>query len=257
MLTKRIIPCLDMRDGRVVKGVQFENIVDAGDPIEAARAYNDAGADELVILDIDASHERRATMYDVVAKTAEQVFIPFTVGGGISSIDSIRDLLRLGADKVSINTPAVKEPAFIEQAAMRFGSQCIVVAVDIKKRREGEGWEVYVNGGRTPTGRDAMEWIYEVERRGAGEILLTSMDADGSKKGFDIGAIRQAASIVNIPLIASGGAGTLEHFYEAAQAGADAMLAASLFHFKELEILQVKQYLAEKGIPVRLDSLLK
>lgn len=252
MLTKRIIPCLDIRDGRVVKGVNFVDIRDAGDPVEAAVMYNTAGADELVLLDINASHEKRGTMLDVVARVAEQVFIPFTVGGGISSVDQIRDLLRLGADKVSINSPALRNPDFIEEAAMRFGSQCVVVAIDVKRRDES-GWDVYVNGGRVNTGKDALEWAREAVRRGAGEILLTSMDADGVGEGYDLEVTRAVADAVAVPVIASGGAGTMAHFRDAlTMGGADAALAATLFHFRIMEIMDLKRYLAGEGIPVRL-----
>ena len=253
MLTKRIIPCLDIRDGRVVKGVNFVNIVDAGDPVEAARRYNEEGADELVFLDIMASHHGRATVLDMVEAVAEQVFIPFTVGGGISDIDWIRQLLRSGADKVSINSPAIKKPDFINEAANRFGSQCIVVAIDCRKQGDKENWEVFVNGGRVATGLDAVEWAIEVEKRGAGEILLTSMDADGTKAGFALDITRIIADKVNIPVIASGGAGKKEDFAEVFQQGhADAALAASLFHFREIEIKNLKQYLDTCGLPVRL-----
>ncbi|MGI6199494.1 MAG: imidazole glycerol phosphate synthase subunit HisF [Christensenellales bacterium] len=253
MLTKRIIPCLDIRDGRVVKGVNFVNIRDAGDPVEAAVRYNQEGADELLLLDINASHEGRSTMLDVVSRTAEQVFIPFTVGGGISDLESIKALLRLGADKVSLNSPAVRDPELITRGAMRFGSQCIVVAMDVK-HVQGDHWEVYINGGRVPTGKDAVSWAVEAEKRGAGEILLTSMNTDGVKGGYDLRITRLIADAVGIPVIASGGAGALSHFYDAAtEGGADAMLAASLFHFRELSILQVKQYLQDRGVPVRLD----
>lgn len=251
MLTKRIIPCLDIRDGRVVKGVNFVNIRDAGDPVEAAQAYNIAGADELVLLDINASHEGRDTMVDVVSRVAEQVFIPFTVGGGISSLEQMKALLRLGADKVSINSPAVRSPDLIEEAALKFGRQCIVVAMDVKQEANGR-WSVYVNGGRVKTELDALEWAIEAERRGAGEILLTSMDTDGVRQGYDIEITRQISDAVPIPIIASGGAGTLEHFFTVLTAGgADAALAATLFHDKIMTIAQVKDYLASRGVPVR------
>lgn len=255
MLKKRIIPCLDMRDGRVVKGIQFENIRDAGDPVETARRYSQLGADEITFLDINATHEGRSTMFDVVERTAEQVFIPFTVGGGIRDIETIREVLRRGADKISLNSPAVRTPELIEEGAMRFGSQCIVVSIDVKRCKDRDGWDVYINGGRINTGLDAMEWLYEVQKRGAGEILLTSMDADGSMQGFDLDVLSQASKICKVPLIASGGAGTMEHFAQAARAGADAMLAASLFHFGYLKIGTLKQYLNEQGIPMRMDGI--
>lgn len=255
MLTKRIIPCMDMRDGRVVKGIHFENIRDAGDPVEAAKRYGAMGADELMLLDINASHEKRDTMYDVVEKVAEQVFIPFTVGGGISDLDIIKNVLRRGADKVTINTHAVREPDFVSRAADRFGSQCIVVSIDVKKSQDRDGWDVYIYGGRENTGIDALAWIETMQKKGAGEILLTSMDADGSMEGFDTAVLSEAAKILHVPLIASGGGGTMEHFVQAAQAGADALLAASLFHFGLMKILDLKRYLDEKGIPVRLDGL--
>ena len=252
MLTKRIIPCLDIRDGRVVKGIRFLNIRDAGDPVEAAVRYNEAGADELVLLDINASHEGRGTMRDVVSRVAEQVFIPFTVGGGIRDMESIRDLLRLGADKVSLNSPALRTPDFITEAALRFGSQCIVLAMDVKRRPEGSGWTVYLNGGRIDTGRDALEWAVEGVRRGAGEILLTSMDHDGEGAGYALELTRRVADSVNVPVIASGGAGCREHFRDVLTEGhADAALAATLFHFGILPIPELKEYLAGEGIPVR------
>ncbi len=252
MLLKRIIPCLDIRDGRVVKGINFVNIRDAGDPVEAAVQYNKAGADELVLLDINASHEGRGTMLDVTSRVAEQVFIPFTVGGGISELNQIRDLLRLGADKVSVNSPAVRNPDFITEAALRFGSQCIVLAMDVKKR-SGGGWDVYVNGGRVNTGRDALEWAAEGVRRGAGEILLTSMDTDGVGEGFDLPVTKAVADIVPVPVIASGGAGNMAHFRDALTlGGADAALAATLFHFGILQIHSLKEYLRGEGVPVRL-----
>ena len=250
MLAKRIIPCLDVDKGRVVKGVQFVSLRDAGDPVEAARAYNDAGADELVFLDITASHERRPIILDVVAKTAAAAFMPLTVGGGLRTVDDIRALLNAGADKVSINTAAVERPDFINEASDRFGNQCIVVAIDAKRR--GAGWEVYTHGGRTATGQDAVAWAREAERRGAGEILLTSMDRDGTKQGYDLALTQVIAQAVGIPVIASGGAGTKEHFYEAlTRGGADAALAASLFHFGELSIAEVKRYLASRNVAVR------
>ena len=251
MLTKRIIPCLDIRDGRVVKGVNFVDIRDAGDPVETAVRYNEAGADELVLLDINASHENRGTMLDVVSRVAEQVFIPFTVGGGIREINQIRDILRLGADKVSINSPAVRNPDFITEAALRFGSQCVVLAMDVKAR-VGGGWDVYINGGRVNTGRDALEWAVEGVRRGAGEILLTSMDTDGVGEGFALDVTRAIADVVPVPVIASGGAGKMEHFRDALTVGgADAALAATLFHFGIMKISDLKDYLAGEGVPVR------
>jgi cyclase len=251
MLAKRIIPCLDVDKGRVVKGVKFQNLRDAGDPVEVAKGYEEQSADELVFLDITASAEERKIMIEVVQRVAETVFIPFTVGGGVSSLEDIRRLLSAGADKVSINTAAVKNPQLIYESAKRFGSQCIVVAIDAK--RSERGWEVYIHGGRTPTGLDAVEWAKRVESLGAGEILLTSMDADGTKKGYDIELNRAVASAVSIPVIASGGAGTMEHFYEVfTQTNVDAALAASLFHFKEVSIPDLKAYLKNKGVHVRL-----
>ncbi len=250
MLAKRIIPCLDVDKGRVVKGIKFVSLRDAGDPVEAAKAYNDAGADELVFLDITASHEQRPILLDVVAKTAAVAFMPLTVGGGIRTVEDIRALLNAGADKVSINTSAVERPAFINESSERFGNQCIVVAIDAK--RKGSGWEVYTHGGRTPTGQDAVAWAKEAERRGAGEILLTSMDCDGTKQGYDLELTRTVAKTVGIPVIASGGAGTPQHFAEALMAGgADAALAASLFHFGELSIQEVKRHVAAQGVMVR------
>ena len=252
MLTKRIIPCLDIRDGRVVKGINFVDIRDAGDPVEAAVRYNEAGADELVLLDINASHEKRGAMLDVVSRVAEQVFIPFTVGGGIREVEQIKQILRLGADKVSINSPAVKKPDFITESALRFGSQCIVLAMDVKARIGG-GWDVYINGGRINTGLDAVEWAIEGVKRGAGEILLTSMDTDGVGGGFALDATRTIADAVGVPVIASGGAGAKEHFADAFRLGhADAALAASVFHFGEIKIPELKQYLRDEGICVRL-----
>ena len=252
MLAKRIIPCLDVNKGRVVKGVNFVNLVDAGDPVEAAQAYDEAGADELVFLDITASAEDRDIILDVVKATAETVFMPLTVGGGVRTLEDIRKLLESGADKVSINTAAVKEPILVEEAAKRFGSSTIVVAIDAKQVAESK-WEVYIHGGRTATGIDAVEWAKAVEDLGAGEILLTSMDKDGTKSGYDIKLTRAISEAVSIPVIASGGAGKKEHFYEAfAEGKADAALAASLFHFKELTIQEVKEYLKERNIPVRL-----
>lgn len=251
MLAKRIIPCLDVDKGRVVKGVKFQNLRDAGDPVEVAKGYEEQSADELVFLDITASAEERKIMIEVVQRVAETIFIPFTVGGGVSSSEDIRRLLSAGADKVSINTAAVKNPQLIYESAKRFGSQCIVVAIDAK--RSQKGWEVYIHGGRTPTGLDAVEWAKRVEGLGAGEILLTSMDADGTKKGYDIELCGAVASAVSIPVIASGGAGTMEHFYEVfTQTNVDAALAASLFHFKEVSIPELKVYLKNKGVHVRL-----
>lgn len=251
MLAKRIIPCLDVDKGRVVKGVKFQNLRDAGDPVEVAKSYEEQSADELVFLDITASAEERKIMIEVVQRVAETVFIPFTVGGGVSSLEDIRRLLSAGADKVSINTAAVKNPQLIYESAKRFGSQCIVVAIDAK--RSERGWEVYIHGGRTPTGLDAVEWAKRVESLGAGEILLTSMDADGTKKGYDIELCKAVASAVSIPVIASGGAGTMEHFYEVfTKTNVDAALAASLFHFKEVSIPELKAYLKNKGVHVRL-----
>ncbi len=250
MLAKRIIPCLDVKDGRVVKGTQFLNLRDSGDPVEIAELYCQQGADELVFLDITASHEKRGIILDVVRHTAENVFMPLTVGGGIRTIDDIRTLLNAGTDKVSINTTAVKDPDFVNMASKRFGSQCIVVALDAK--REGNGWGVFINGGRTPTGKDVIQWAREVESRGAGEILLTSMDCDGTKDGFDLELTRTISESLEIPVIASGGAGNLDHFFDVFTKGkADAALAASIFHFKEYEIATVKNFLADKGIIVR------
>lgn len=251
MFTKRIIPCLDVNNGRVVKGVNFVDLKDAGDPVEIARAYDAAGADELVFLDITASCEERDTVVDMVRQVAANVFIPFTVGGGIRTVDDFRKLLREGADKISVNSAAIDRPELITEAAEKFGSQCVVVAIDAKRRQDG-GWNIYKHGGRLDTGIDAIEWAKKVEKLGAGEILLTSMDCDGTKAGYDIELTRAIADAVSVPVIASGGAGTLEHFYDAlTEGGADAALAASLFHYKELEIRQVKDHLAEKGISVR------
>ncbi|MDO5798244.1 MAG: imidazole glycerol phosphate synthase subunit HisF [Eubacteriales bacterium] len=251
MFTKRIIPCLDVNNGRVVKGVNFVDLKDAGDPVEIARAYDEAGADELVFLDITASCEERDTVVDMVRQVAANVFIPFTVGGGIRTVDDFKKLLREGADKISVNSAAIDRPELITEAAEKFGSQCVVVAIDAKRRENG-GWNIYKHGGRMDTGIDAIEWAKKVESLGAGEILLTSMDCDGTKAGYDIELTRAIADAVSIPVIASGGAGTLEHFYDAlTEGGADAALAASLFHYKELEISQVKDYLAERGISVR------
>jgi cyclase len=284
MLAKRIIPCLDVKDGRVVKGTRFVNLQDAGDPVDVAALYDAQGADELVFLDITASHERRRIMIEVVARTADQAFMPLTVGGGIRSLEDIRDLLKAGADKVSLNTAAVEEPDLVRRAAERFGSQCIVLAVDAKRRdapraEGGEGsaggradseggvergtrlspldarlgWEVFVHGGRTPTGKDAVAWAALGERLGAGEILLTSMDRDGTKDGYDLALTRAVAEAVGIPVIASGGAGTLAHLYDGLTAGrADAALAASMFHYREVTVAEAKRYLAERGVPVRL-----
>ncbi len=252
MFTKRIIPCLDVHNGRVVKGVNFVNLKDAGDPVEIARAYDAAGADELVFLDITASSDNRNTVVDMVRQVARQVFIPFTVGGGIRSVEDFRLLLREGADKISINSAALAHPELISEGAKKFGSQCVVVAIDAKRRADGTGWNVYKNGGRVDVGLDAVKWAKQAEALGAGEILLTSMDCDGTKAGYDLTLTRAIADAVSIPVIASGGAGRLEHFYEAFTAGgAEAVLAASLFHYKELEILQVKNYLASRGISVR------
>ncbi len=250
MLAKRIIPCLDVKDGRVVKGVGFVNLKDAGDPVEAARAYDAEGADELCYLDILASHEERKIFLDVVCRTAEQVFMPLTVGGGVTTLDDIRDLLRAGADKVSINTAAVVNPEFVRQAAERFGTQCIVVAIDAK--RSGSSWEVYTHGGRRPTGLDAVEWAGRMASFGAGEILLTSMDQDGTKAGYDLALTAAVSEAVEIPVIASGGAGTLEHLYQGFAVGkADAVLAASIFHYRQHTIREAKDYLKARGIPVR------
>lgn len=252
MFTKRIIPCLDVNDGRVVKGINFVNLRDAGDPVEVAAAYDKAGADEVVFLDITASSDHRATVVDMVRKVAEKVFIPFTVGGGIRTVEDFKVLLREGADKISINSSAINTPELIGNAADKFGSQCVVVAIDARRRKDGSGWNVYKNGGRIDTGLDAVEWAMKANRLGAGEILLTSMDCDGTKAGYDIELTRQIADNVSIPVIASGGAGTKEHFYEALTEGhADAALAASLFHYKELEIMDLKNYLADRGVSVR------
>lgn len=251
MYAKRIIPCLDVHAGRVVKGVNFVNLRDAGDPVEIAAAYDKAGADELVFLDITASSDSRNIVLDMVSRVAENVFIPFTVGGGIRTVDDFRDILREGADKISINSSAVKDPTLISRAADKFGSQCVVVAIDGRKRADG-GWEVYINGGRTPTGLDVVQWAIKANQLGAGEILLTSMDCDGTKNGYDTAMTYAVSSNVNIPVIASGGAGKLEHFSDVIQNGkADAVLAASLFHYKELEISALKDYLSDCGIPVR------
>lgn len=253
MHTKRIIPCLDVHDGRVVKGVNFVNLKDAGDPVEIAAAYDKAGADELVFLDITASSDARKTVVDMVRRVAEKVFIPFTVGGGIRTVEDFKAILREGADKISINSSAINRPALIGEAAEKFGSQCVVVAIDAKKRADGSGWNVYKNGGRIDVGLDAVEWAMEADRLGAGEILLTSMDCDGTKAGYDIALTKAIAENVSIPVVASGGAGRPEDFYEALTEGrADAALAASLFHYKELEICQVKDFLRTRGVAVRL-----
>lgn len=253
MHTKRIIPCLDVHNGRVVKGVNFVDLKDAGDPVEIAKAYDQAGADELVFLDITATSEERNTVVDLVRRVAECVFIPFTVGGGIRTVEDFRTLLREGADKISINSAAIQNPQLIHDAAEKFGSQCVVVAIDVKKRPDGSGWNVYRSGGRIDTGLDAVEWAEKAEALGAGEILLTSMDGDGTKEGYDLEVTKAIAEAVAIPVIASGGAGTLEHFKDAFTIGkADAALAASLFHYKELEIREVKEYLRREGISVRL-----
>lgn len=253
MFTKRIIPCLDVHNGRVVKGVNFVDLIDAGDPVAIAKAYDEAGADEVVFLDITASSDARETVVDMVRKVAANVFIPFTVGGGIRTVEDFKAILREGADKISVNSAAINRPELISEAAEKFGSQCVVVAIDAKKREDGTGWNIYKNGGRIDVGIDAIEWAKKVESLGAGEILLTSMDGDGTKAGYDLELTRAVAEAVSIPVIASGGAGTLEHFYEALTEGkADATLAASLFHFKELEIKEVKQYLRDKGVSVRL-----
>ena len=252
MYAKRIIPCLDVKNGRVVKGVSFVDLRDAGDPIACAAAYDRQGADELVLLDITATHEGRSTMIDIVERVAKTVFIPFTVGGGIRTTDDFKELLRAGADKISVNSAAVRNPGLINDAADKFGSQCVVCAIDAKKRENG-GWEVYLNGGRIPTGIDAVAWAKEAYSRGAGEILLTSMDCEGQKNGYDIELTYAVSTAVGIPVIASGGAGKKEHFYDAFTKGAaDAVLAASLFHFNELPIPELKKYLKENGIPVRI-----
>lgn len=253
MHTKRIIPCLDVTDGRVVKGVNFVNLRDAGDPVEIASAYDKAGADELVFLDITASSDRRSTVVDLVRAVASRVFIPFTVGGGIRTVDDIRNILREGADKISVNSAALANPELISEGAEIFGSQCMVVAIDARRRPDKSGWNVFSHGGRYDTGRDALEWAHEAERLGAGEILLTSMDCDGTKAGYDIELTKEISSALSIPVIASGGAGCAEHFYDAlTEGGADAALAASLFHYKELEINALKKELRSKGISVRL-----
>lgn len=253
MLTKRIVPCLDVNMGKVVKGINFVNLKDVGDPVDIAQYYNKEGADEIVFLDITATYEKRKTLIDVVERTGEKVFIPLTVGGGISGIDDFKVILRAGADKISVNSAAIRNPNLIYEAADKFGSQCVVVAIDAKKRAEGQGWDVFIEGGRKNTGIDAIEWVKKVENLGAGEILLTSMDADGTKNGYDIELTKAVAESVNIPVIASGGCGSLEDFYDVFEdTGADAALAASLFHYGELEIKDVKEYLYKRDIPVRL-----
>ena len=253
MHTKRIIPCLDVNNNRVVKGTNFVNLRDAGDPVEVAKAYNEAGADELVFLDITATSDHRNTVVEMVRKVAEQVFIPFTVGGGIRTVDDFKVLLREGADKISINSAAIMNPRLISDAADKFGRQCVVVAIDAKRRADGKGWNIFKNGGRVDMGIDAVEWAMEADRLGAGEILLTSMDCDGVKEGYDIELTRTIAENVSVPVIASGGAGKMGHFYDAlTEGGADAALAASLFHYKELEIIDLKKYLNDKGVSVRL-----
>lgn len=252
MFTKRIIPCLDVHDGRVVKGVNFVNLKDAGDPVAVAAAYDKAGADEVVFLDITASSDARNTVVDMVRRVAQTVFIPFTVGGGIRTVEDFKVLLREGADKISINSSAINTPELISDAADKFGSQCVVVAIDARRREDGSGWNVYKNGGRIDTGLDAVEWAMRANRMGAGEILLTSMDCDGTKAGYDLALTKTIADNVSIPVIASGGAGTKVHFYEAlTEGGAEAALAASLFHYKELEILELKNYLAQRGVSIR------
>ncbi len=253
MFTKRIIPCLDVHNGRVVKGINFVNLRDAGDPVEVGAAYDVAGADELVFLDITASSDARAIKLDMVRRVAERVFIPFTVGGGIRTVDDFKEILREGADKIAVNTAAILNPRLIADAADKFGSQCVVVAIDAKRREDGSGWNIYKNGGRVDMGIDAIEWAMQAHKLGAGEFLVTSMDKDGTKDGYDLELTRQIAEVVSVPVIASGGAGTKEHFYDALTEGkADAALAASLFHYKELEINEVKDYLRGKGVSVRL-----
>lgn len=253
MLTKRIIPCLDVKDGKVVKGVNFVGLKDVGDPVQLARKYYEQGADELVFLDITATHEHRDTMVNVVKQVAKEIYMPFTVGGGIRTIEDVRKMLRAGADKVSVNSAAVKNPELIAQGARQFGNQCMVLAVDGKRREDGTGWNVFVHGGRIDTGMDALEWIKQGVKLGAGEILLTSMDADGTKAGYDLDFCQAVRQAVPVPVIASGGCGSLQHFYDVFdQEAADAALAASLFHFDELSVQDVKEYLNQKGIPVRL-----
>ncbi len=255
MHTKRVIPCLDVNNNRVVKGINFVNLRDAGDPVEVAAAYDKAGADEVVFLDITASSDNRETVVDMVRKVAEKVFIPFTVGGGIRTVDNFKELLREGADKIAINSAAINTPNLISDAADKFGSQCVVVAIDARRRDDGRGWNIFKNGGRIDTGIDAVEWAMKVDKMGAGEILLTSMDCDGTKNGYDIELTKIISSNVSIPVIASGGAGNMEHFYDAlTEGGADAALAASLFHYKELEICELKKYLQGRGVPVRYGS---
>ncbi len=253
MFTKRVIPCLDVNKGRVVKGVNFVNLIDAGDPVEVGAAYDKEGADELVFLDITASSDVRDIRADMVRRVAERVFIPFTVGGGIRTVDDFRMILREGADKVAVNSAAIMNPELVSEAADKFGSQCVVVAIDAKRREGADGWTVYKNGGRVDMNIDAIEWAIKAEKLGAGEILLTSMDTDGTKAGYDLELTKKVSSIVSIPVIASGGAGTKEHFYDAlTEGGAEAALAASLFHYKELEIMDLKKYLAGRNIPVRM-----
>ncbi len=253
MFTKRIIPCLDVNNGRVVKGVNFVNLRDAGDPVEIAKAYDKAGADELVFLDITASSDRRSTVVDLVRAVAKEVFIPFTVGGGIRTVEDFRSVLREGADKISVNSAAIANPHLISEAAEIFGSQCVVVAIDARRRPDGSGWNIFSHGGRRDTGIDALEWTEKIERLGAGEIMLTSMDCDGTKNGYDIELTKAVSSMVKIPVIASGGAGKIEHFYDAlTEGGAEAALAASLFHYKELEIREVKEALRKRGLSMRI-----
>ncbi len=251
-LAKRIIPCLDIKDGRVVKGVNFVGLRDAGDPIEVAKRYNDEGADEVAFLDITATHEGRGIMVEIVRSVAKEVFIPLTVGGGIRTLADMYELLNAGCDKISINSSAIKNPSLIDEGAKRFGSQCIVVAIDAKVRADGSGWNIYINGGRIDTGIDLLEWVKEASNRGAGEILLTSMDSDGTKSGYDCAQLSAVAKITNIPLIASGGAGRMEHIKEAFLNGADAALAASIFHFREIDIMELKRYLRSEKIEVRI-----
>ncbi len=252
MVSKRIIPCLDVKDGRVVKGVRFLNLRDAGNPVEAAKKYSQEGADEITFLDITASHEKRETMVDVVARTAGEVFVPLTVGGGIRSLENIRGLLLAGADKITINTAAVSDPDFVKRAADRFGSQCIVIAIDARKKEDADGWEVFIHGGRNPTGMDAVDWAETMERCGAGEILLTSMDKDGTEDGYDLEITRAVSEAVGIPVIASGGAGRPQHLLEALRrGGADAVLCASIFHYGKYSISQAKDFLLKNGVEVR------